>query len=296
VALTARRGPEPEGITIDDETHRSDRPDDHPDDQADDHPGAHSGDHRTPWPEFPSPGSGWDEVQDSDADSVELKMLLAAEPDTAAARLTGRGSPRWRTRQMHLLDTPGLSLARAGLEVRLRRRARGRHDLTVRVRHHDAGPSGRPSGARVELDLLPGAAWRTVELRHDLDDAVAADWSAGLVTPRQLFSPHQADWTSQQLGAGRASEVADALVVHGPLVVHRLRVPSSRFPVARARIEHCRYDGGRTLVEFSARCAPRETPAIAAAMCTFLGGHGIVVADRHRTKTALWVDDLAGAG
>lgn len=235
-------------------------------------------------------------MQGCDADSVELKMLLAVEPDAAATLLTGRRAPRWRTRQVHLIDTSDLGLARAGFEVRLRRRARGRLDLVVRARSPWVGSSARPSGARVELDVLPGAAWRTTELRHDLDDATADAWRAGRMAARQLFSAGQADWTRQQLGTRRVDEVAGALVVHGPLVVHRLRVPARRFPVARARLEHCRYAGGRTLVEFSARCAPRDSPAIAAEVCGFLGRLGIVAADRHRTKTALWVDDLAGTG
>ncbi|HLR94190.1 MAG TPA: hypothetical protein VK053_06675, partial [Jiangellaceae bacterium] len=65
------------------------------------------------------------------ADSVELKTLLVPPADGVAEALTGRPAPTWSVRQMYLLDTGTLDLVQAGVEIRLRRRARGRYDLSV---------------------------------------------------------------------------------------------------------------------------------------------------------------------
>lgn len=251
---------------------------------------------RTPRTITSPTSAGWAGIGADDADSVELKILLADGPDAAAMALTGLATPSWRARHMHLLDTPDLALALAGLEMRLRRGAQGRHDLTVRARHPWAtSPPRRPRGARVELDVLPGAAWRTTQLRRDLHADVAAGLVAGQVAPVRLISADQRDWTRECLGPDRARRMVQTLTVHGPLVVHRLRVPSERFPAARARLEHCRYPSGRALVEFSARCVPDRAVVTAEAVREFLDEHDLLAAAEQRTKTAVWVEDLVGA-
>lgn len=243
---------------------------------------------------FPSPRSAdWRRLLEGDAESVEVKILLGHGPETAARALTGRAAPRWRLRRLHLLDTPDLVIARAGVEMRLRRRAHGRHDLTVRARrrHDERRRRPLPPGARVEVDVLPGAIWHTVELRHDVDPDHAEAVAAGTARPRDLLTPDQEEWLWSAAGVFPAA----ALVAHGPLAVRRVGVPDGRFPGGRAHLEHARYPSGRELVEFSTRCRPDRAGEVARDVTRFLAACGVTPRRRHHTKTAAWLDELARA-
>lgn len=244
---------------------------------------------------FPSPRSDdWQRIVDEGVDSVEVKILLGPGPETAAAALTGRSTSRWRLRRVYLLDTPDLDFARSGVEMRLRRRARGRHDLTVRARdRHGAARRPQPPGARVEFDVLPGAVWHTVELRREVDASLAEEVAAGTAFPRELLTPEQEEWMRTAAGNLPAAALATTLVAHGPLRVSRVGVPGSRFRVARAHLEHCRYPSGRELVEFSTRCRPEAAAEVAEEVTRFLAAQGVAPSRSHATKTAIWLDELA---
>ena len=240
---------------------------------------------------FPSPRSDhWQRMLDEDVDSVEVKILLAPGPETAATALTGRATPRWRLRRLYLLDTPDLVIARSGVELRLRRRARGRHDLTVRARRrHGSGTRRpRPPGARVEFDVLPGAVWHTVELRREVDAVLAEAVAAGRTGPGELLTPEQEEWLEEVAG----TLPTETLVAHGPLAVRRVGVPEGRFR-AGAHLEHCRYPSGRELTEFSTRCRPDAAAQTAGEVTRFLAARGVAPAVSHVTKTAVWLDELA---
>ena len=195
---------------------------------------------------------------------------------------------------MYLLDTPDLAFARAGVEMRLRRRARGRHDLTVRARRRHGGGTRRPHppGARVEFDVLPGAVWHTVELRCEVDASLAEAVAAGTARPHELLTPEQEDWMRAASGVLPSAALVTTLVAHGPLKVSRVGVPGSRFRAARAHLEHCRYPSGRELVEFSPRCRPEAAGKVAGEVTRFLATRGVAPSRHHVTKTAVWLDEL----
>jgi hypothetical protein len=241
---------------------------------------------------FPSPRSAdWQRLLEEDVDSVEVKILLGPGPEKAAAALTGRAAPRWRLRRLHLLDTPDLAIARSGVEMRLRRRARGRHDLTVRARRPQGRGPGRPHppGARVEFDVLPDAVWHTVELRREVDPELAEAVVTGQARPAELLSPDQEEW----LWAAAGVFPTTSLVAHGPLAVRRMGLPDGRFRAGRAHLEHCRYPSGRELTEFSTRCRPDAAGEVAGEVTRFLAAEGVALSRRHVTKTAVWLDELA---
>ena len=248
---------------------------------------------------FPSPRSDdWRRIVDADVDSVEVKVLLGPGPDVAAEALIGRSTTRWRLRRVYLLDTPDLDFAHAGVEMRLRRRARGRHDLTVRARrrHRGGARRARPPGARVEFDVLPGAVWHTVELRREVDPSLAEAVEAGHARPKELLTLEQEDWMWASAAESLPADgLATTLVVHGPLAVRRVGVPGSRFRAARAHLEHCRYPSGRELVEFSTRCRPDAAAQVAGEVTRFLASRGVAPSRSHTTKTAVWLDELAQA-
>lgn len=237
----------------------------------------------------------WLSSHGSYAHGVELKLLLATPAGAAARSLTGRTAPRWRTRRHYLIDTPGLELARAGVEIRLRRRARGRHDLAVRARRTvDPGSRAAPRDARIELDVLPDALVETVELSRELDADRAGAVVDGSGSPAALLSATQRAWVGLGASDHLDDGVLDHLRVHGPLLVQRLKVPAAHHGGRRpARLEYCCYPSGRELVELSARCRPDEAPGTAAELEGLLDRGGLTAAAVHRLKSSVWRDEIA---
>jgi hypothetical protein len=227
------------------------------------------------------------------ANSVEVKALLVPPAGRAAEALTGRGAPTWSVRQVYLLDTEELGLVRAGVEIRLRRRARGRFDLAVSARRSgitcDRIP---PRGVRVEIDVVPGAVWQDVEVRREVDSAAAAEVIAGVVKSGEVLSATQRAWACR----GGDEVVDDALLwdlkVHGPLVVRRVKVSAAALGLRRADLEHFRFPSGQELVEVSTRCSPQEVDATATAFERLLEERGVAVAPEYRTKTSMWRDEI----
>ena len=231
------------------------------------------------------------------ADSVELKTLLVPPAGAAAEALTGRCAPTWSVRQSYLLDTADLDLVRAGVEIRLRRRARGRYDLSVSASRSGISRERLvPRGVRVEFDIVPGALWQDIEVRCEVGSAAAAEVIAGAAASRELLSATQRSWAC----CGGNEVVDDArlreLRVHGPLDVHRVKVNAERLGLRRADLEHFRYPSGRELLELSTRCWPREVLATATAFDQLLDERDVVVAERHRTKASVWQDEIRCGG
>lgn len=236
----------------------------------------------------------WISAQGAHASSVELKTLLVPPAGPAAEALTGRCTPTWSVRQIYLLDTADLHLVRAGVEIRLRRRTRGRFDLSVSIRRSGTAP-GRPvpPGVRVELDVVPGALWKDIEVRREVDPVAAAEVIAGEAASQGLLSATQRAWARS--GGNEVVEASrlQQLRVHGPLVVHRVKVGAKRLGLRRADLEHFRYPSGRELLELSTRCWPREVVATATAFEQLLDERDVAVAPGHRTKASVWQDEIS---
>lgn len=227
-----------------------------------------------------------------DSASVEMKSLLMPPAGAAAEALTGRPSPTWSVRESYLVDTPSLDLIRAGVEIRLRRRARGRFDLCVSTRRSGTTrPTEIPRGARVEYDVVPGGVWQDIEVRREIDRAAAAAVIAGSAESRQLLSPAQKAWA-----CGGGSEAVDddllkELLVHGPLVVRRVKVAAAE-GLSRADLEHFRFPSGRELLELSTRCCPPEVVATAAAFERLIHERDVTCAGEYVQKTSVWADEV----
>ncbi|GAA4741138.1 hypothetical protein [Actinomycetospora chibensis] len=239
---------------------------------------------------FPPPDDAlWTWVAGAGVDSVELKVLLRPGPGTGT-RFTVRHATRVRQRRLYLMDTPDLVLARAGVHVRLRDRGRDRWDVTVRRRGE--GPVAdlpRPAGARVELDVLPGHAFHSTELREVVDVDRALACRDGRLDTREVLTAAQTALLDE------AAPGVATLHAHGPLAVERVTVPRPRCRLPHARHERCRFPGGRVLEEFSARCAPAEAADVARAVTRFLALHDAAPAQEQRTKSAAWLDELLRA-
>jgi hypothetical protein len=227
-----------------------------------------------------------------DTASIEMKTLLVPPAGAAAEALTGRPSPTWSVRESYLVDTPSLDLIRAGVEIRLRRRARGRFDLCVSTRRSGiTRPPTIPRGARVEYDVVPGTVWQDIEVRREIDRGAAAAVIAGSAESRQLLSPSQQAWAC---GGGSESvdeDLLKELLVHGPLVVRRVKVAAAE-GLSRADLEHFRFPSGRELLELSTRCCPPEARATAAAFEQLIHERDVTCAGDYVQKTSVWKDEV----
>lgn len=244
---------------------------------------------------FGSPEAlAWLSTHGTAAESVELKTLLACPAAVAAEALTGRAAPSWSTRWTYLLDTVDLDLLRAGVEVRLRRRARGRHDLAVSTRRPGTSRVlAVPRGGRVEFDVVPGGLWCDIEVRREVEAPAVGDVLAGTADPGELLSPAQRGWAR----SGGTAVVDDAelakLAVHGPLVVRRVKVTGAS-DLRRVDLEHFAYPSGRELVELSTRCRPQAAGTTADAFTRLLDDRDVAIDPVHHLKTALWREEIDG--
>ena len=235
----------------------------------------------------------WLECHGSSVDSVELKAPLVPPVGPLAEALTGRAAPNWSVRQMYLLDTVALDLVRAGVEVRLRRRARGRYDLAVSAHRGGTDQSATtPPGVRVEFDVVPGGLWQDLEVRRDVDAAAAAAAIAGTASCQGLLSRPQRVWAC----TGGDKEVDEVrlreLMVYGPLLVHRVKVAAPGPGLRRADLELFRYPSGRELMELSTRCGPQEVCATVRAFERLLTERRVLVDPACRTKISVWQEEI----
>lgn len=232
----------------------------------------------------------WERVAATDADSVELKVLLARGSDAVGA--VADAVRRVQRRRIYLVDTRGARLARSGLVVRLRRLGRRRADVVVRSREQAHRGVRRP-GVRVELDVLPGTLLRTEQLGRALDPTVAAAFSEGLLPADALLSDEQHRFL-HSLGADRLHDVPlRTLRPHGPLEVERMRLRGF-WGEGRAFLERCTFPDGTRLEELSVRCVPIEATRAAVRASRFLDEHDLPVAEEHQSKIATWVEQITG--
>lgn len=232
----------------------------------------------------------WDRVAATDADTVELKVLIA--PGSDAVSVVADHVRRTRRRRLYLVDTAGARLARAGLVLRLRRLGHRRADVIVRAREHAHRGVRRP-GVSVELDVLPGVLLRTEQLGRSVDPTVAAAFCGGVLTVDALLSEEQHRFL-RHFGARWPDAVTLAtLRPHGPLVIERMRLRNGAWGGARAFLERGTYPDGSRLEELSVRCEPAGALRAAVRVCRFLEDCRLRVADRHPSKTETWLERIA---
>lgn len=240
-------------------------------------------------PVSPLHDTDWERVAATDADSVELKVLLA--PGSDATSVIADDVRRTRGRRLYLVDTPEARLVRAGLVLRLRRLGNRRADVAVRARDHAHRGVRRP-GVGVELDVLPGTLLRTEQLGRALDPTVAAAFCGGVLPAEALLSAEQRRFLGR-LGSRWPDGVSlRELGPLGPLVVERMRLRDGAWRDARAFLERCTFPDGSGLEELSVRCRPVDAVRAAARIGRFLDRCRLRVAERHRSKIETWLDGI----
>jgi hypothetical protein len=129
------------------------------------------------------------------ADSVELKLTVAASSQRATVGSLKIDPLDAQIRQVFFLDTPDQTLSSAGVILRTRRVQGKRGDSTVKLR--PVVPSELPAALRktpgfgVEVDAMPGGFVCSASLKNVVDNQVVRDATSGSLPIRKLFSKEQ---------------------------------------------------------------------------------------------------------
>ena len=225
------------------------------------------------------------------ADSVELKLTVAAEQQRATVQGLPVDPVEAQPRQVFFFDTPDLALNAAGIVVRARRIQGGRGDTVIKLRPVE--PDQLPADIRkqadfnVEVDALPGgfvcsASYKGRSTGQEIRDAVA-----GKFPLRRLFSKTQRAFYKEHAPEGLD---LDSLVVLGPTFLLKTRFPiksglNSRAPERLLVGEMWLYPDGTRILELSTKCLPAEAFSVAMEVRGYLAGRGIDLGGVQQTKT-----------
>jgi hypothetical protein len=129
------------------------------------------------------------------ADSVELKFCVADSQVQSASAALGIDLPSARPRQIFYLDTPDLTLNRAGLIVRVRRIYRAKDDSVIKLRpaapRHLGADLRRQKGFKVDVDVMPDGFVCSASLKSRPATGAIAQAVLGRLPWSRLFTAEQ---------------------------------------------------------------------------------------------------------
>jgi hypothetical protein len=224
------------------------------------------------------------------ADSVELKVSIAAENQRATISGLPIDPVEAQPRQIFFFDTPDLDLNKAGVVVRARRIQGGRGDTVVKLRPVDPGhlpPEVRKSGSlNVEVDVIPGGFVCSAAMKGKATGAQIADAVQGGSPLRKLFTREQRDFY-----ASRAPEhiSLDSLVTLGPTFILKAQFTPAELN-RRVVAEVWFYPDGSRILELSTKALPEEAFHVAVETRAYLASHGVPIGSVQQTKTRAALD------
>lgn len=219
------------------------------------------------------------------ADSVELKFCLADNQIRQASTALGIDLRSARPRRIFYLDTPDLTLSRAGLIVRVRRIHRVKDDVVIKLRPaapHQLGDELRGrKGFKVDVDVMPDRFVCSASLKSRPAAGAIAQAVGGHLPWSRLFTAEQRRFFSTHAPEGLT---LDDLSVLGPVLAlkERHNPPGLPYPLTA---ELWTYPTGNRLLEISTRVPPAAALAAMADWRTFLERHRLLPGGSELTKT-----------
>jgi hypothetical protein len=224
------------------------------------------------------------------ADSVELKVSIAAENQRATMSGLPLDPVEAQPRQIFFFDTPGLDLNKAGVVVRARRIQGGRGDTVVKLRPVDPThlpPEVRKSGSlNVEVDVIPGGFVCSAAMKGKTTGDQIRDAVQGGTPLRKLFTREQRDFY-----ASRAPADIDlnSLVTLGPTFILKAQFTPPELN-RRVVAELWFYPDGSRILELSTKSLPEEAFNVAVETRAYLSSHGVTIGGVQQTKTRAALD------
>jgi len=219
------------------------------------------------------------------ADSVELKLTVPVSERSPSEAALGVDPLTGQIRQVYFLDTPDLTLNKAGVVVRARRVQRKGDDTVVKLRpvvpDELPGELRRSRNFGVEVDAMPGGFVCSGSMKRALKTPDVRDVVIGKRPIRKLYSKEQ-----RALFAAHAPEglALDDLSILGPILVLKLKFAPAGY-ARRLVAELWLYPDNSMILELSTRCAPSEAFQVAAEAIAFLTQNGVDFTGEQETKT-----------
>jgi len=218
------------------------------------------------------------------SNSIELKLMVK---DTARATISRLGFDpvEAEPRQVYFFDTPDLTLNRAGLIVRARRRVGGRGDTVVKLRPVDpetlSDDLRRDHSVKTEVDVMPGGYICSTSFKGRCSSDEVVEVIDGKRTLSSIFTRKQ-----QAFFAAHAPEGVKMknLVPLGPTFLLLAKQQPKRFdrPIV---VELWLYPDGSKILEVSTKGVPAEAFQLAATFKALLVDSGIPIETSSATKT-----------
>ena len=225
----------------------------------------------------------------SSSDSVELKVTLPAAAQQGTVAALGLDPLDAQIRQIFFLDTPELTLNKAGVVARARRIQGRSGDSVVKLR--PVVPDELPADVRnspnlnVEVDMMPGGYVCSASMKGKVDNAEVRQAVHGKRPLRKVFSKEQRAFFAAHAPDGLS---LDELRILGPIFVLKLVTEPAELK-RRLVAELWLLPDGSRILELSTKCPPRDAFQTALEARAYLEGLGLdLEPDPHtKTKTAL---------
>jgi hypothetical protein len=230
-----------------------------------------------------------------DADSVELKLTLVETARASVGAALGVDALDAQIRQVFFFDTPDLTLNRAGLVVRARRRQGERGDTVLKLR--PVVPAELPEELRrsttfnVEVDAMPGGFVCSASFKGAADNREIRRTAAGEAPIRKLFSKEQRAFYTAHAPEGLG---LDELTALGPIPILKVKVRPEGFS-RRLVGELWLYPDGSQIVELSTKARPEEAFQVAMETRAFLETRGVDLSAEQQTKTKTALEFFSSA-
>jgi len=219
------------------------------------------------------------------ADTVELKLTVPEEAQRSAVMGLGLDPLQAEIRQVYFLETPELSLDKAGLVVRARRSQKKGDDSVVKLRPvvpSEIKPAIRRSPSfGVEVDVGPGGFVCSGSMKGVPTTGLVRATAMGEKSPRKLFSKEHAALFAMHAPDGVK---LDDLVLFGPIFVLKLKYAPEGF-TRKLVAEMWLYPDGTRILELSTKCGTTEAFQVAAESRAFLSSKGVQLDGEQQTKT-----------
>ena len=220
------------------------------------------------------------------SDSCELKLSVPDTDHRSTVASLGMDPLDAQIRQVCFLDTPDLTLNKAGVVVRVRRVQRKVGDAIVKLRPIDpekVAPKTRKSPAfGIEVDAMPGGFVCSGTMKAELDNTIVKETLRGGQPLSKLFTKEQRAFYAEHAPTGVELNTLSPL---GPITVLKLKFAPADFN-RRLVAELWFYPDGERILELSTKCQPSEAFDVAAQTRAYLADKGIPLQAEQQTKTA----------
>ena len=226
----------------------------------------------------------------SEADCVELKLLVPQAIHTAVCANLGVDLESLRARTVYFLDTPDRALAHHGMVLRVRSIPRTPDHSVVKLR--PVAPDEVPARLRnskrfvVEIDVMPGGYVCSGALKARLGVRDVERAMAGRRPLQALFSKRQIALFARHAPAGVQ---IDDLSPLGPVDARRRKVRLEGLSLTLL-VERWTYPDNFAILELSTRCQASHALPVLAQTAAALSACGVAPSAAQQTKTRTTLD------